>query len=107
MTHLDQANNILYVGHNTFFFTFISVISVFAMDMARFKKWSLSTARFTSASIIGMLVGILLMDLLPEGNASINMALSVIATITVSAFLALKLQTLDEPIQRKSRGLRQ
>ncbi|MFT6154688.1 MAG: hypothetical protein ACJA1X_002049 [Bermanella sp.] len=51
-----------------------------------------------------MLIGILLMDFLPEGSALMNMSLSVISTILISAFFAFKFQTLDEPVNRKARG---
>lgn len=104
MTQIDQAQNIMYIAHSTFFLSFFATISVFAIDMARFKKWSISTLNFSLASIVGIVIGSLAMEFFPKEYAAIDITVSAVLTSVISGLLAIKLQTLDQPVPRKSRG---
>lgn len=104
MTQIDQAQNIMYIAHSTFFLSFFATISVFVIDIARFKKWSISTLNFSLASIVGIVAGCLVMEVLPKEYAAIDIAVSAILTSVISGLLAMKMQTLDQPVPRKSRG---
>ena len=105
MTPPVHTLNFLYIGHSTIFLSLISVLSVLVVDITRFQKWSISNARFICASLIGLIVGFGLIELITVTTGIVNLGISVAGTIIISSLSAYKLQ-IQDPLIKKTRAKR-